>query len=133
MPTFYDVDLRNAALKEFAFGTPWYMMPLIALLKFLRVRFPGTTDDPPVETLAPFEVEEAAVPVGIWEEFGRLAEQLKALDFHNPIYHVILYPRHATRSYWATFLHSSGKAWARIHCRIWSGEGKDKMFLFPMF
>lgn len=62
MATYYDVDLRHATLREFAFGTPWYSMPLVTLLKFAGFRFPCSTDDPPVEALAPFEVDEVALP-----------------------------------------------------------------------
>jgi Zn-dependent protease len=133
MRTYYDVDLRHAKLREFAFGTPFYMMPLVALVKFAGFRFPGSTDDPPVEALAPFEVDEAALPEDIRAKFEPLTRELAALGFREPIFHSIPYALHATRSYWATFLHPSGQAWARIHCRIWSGEGKDRVFLFPMF
>ncbi|HXG12494.1 MAG TPA: hypothetical protein VNK04_22250 [Gemmataceae bacterium] len=133
MSTFYDVDLRRAKLREFAFGTPWYLMPLVGLFKLLNVSFPGTTDDPPVESLAPFEVERTALPLEVRAQFTPLVEQLTALGFHSPIYHAIDYPLHATRTYWATFLHPSGRAWGRIHCRIWSGGGTEKVFLFPMF
>lgn len=65
MPTFYDVDLRKAQLREFAFGTTWLFMPLVAALKVCGFPFPGSTDDPPVESLTPFEVEETALPEAI--------------------------------------------------------------------
>jgi Zn-dependent protease len=133
MPTYYEVDLRNAQRKEFAFGVPWHRMPLIALMKFLGARFQGTTDDPPVESLIPFEVGPETLPPVLQVLFAPLAEELASLGFQPLLHHDIPYPRHATHSHWATFLHSSGKAWARIHCRIWTGEGPERIFLFPMF
>src|SRR5262245_57810978 len=133
MPTFYDVDLRRAKLREFAFGTPWYLMPLICLFKLFNVPFPGTTDDPPVESLAPFEVDEASLPEEVRERFKPVVQELAALGFQSPIYHAIDYPLHATRTYGATFLHPTGRARGRVHCRIFSGGGAAKSFLFPMF
>lgn len=133
MGTFYDVDLRNASLRDFAFGVPWYLMPLVALLKLLRAPFPGTTDDPPVESLAPFEVEESALPEEIRAKMQPLAQELAALGFHSPIYHAIIYPLHATRTYWTSFPRSDGRVWARIQCRIFSGNARPRTLLFPMF
>jgi hypothetical protein len=133
MPTFYDVDLRHARLREFAFGTRWFLLPLVGLLKLFGASFPGTTDDPPVESLAPCEVDEAALPDDIRAQFQPLVQELTGLGFHSPIHHAIDYSLHATRLYWASFVHAHGQAWARIHCRTWSGDGQPRTFLFPMF
>jgi len=62
MPTFYDVDLRRASMREFAFGTPWYRLPLIALMKLFQASIPASTDDPPAESLQPVGDDDRAVP-----------------------------------------------------------------------
>src|SRR5438093_1312299 len=100
MPTYYDVDLRKGMLREFAFGTPWYLLPLVALMKWTPCRFFGSTDDPPIESLAPFEVEESALPEEIRAKFEPLMRELAGLGFRDPIFHWIPYPLHSTRSFW---------------------------------
>lgn len=133
MPIFYDIDLRNAKLREFAFGTPWRRMPGIALRKLFGLPLPGTTDDPPVESLVAFEVEESALPAEVREQMQPLAQDLATLGFHSPIYHAIDYPRHTVRLYWATYVHRSGQAWGRIHCRVAYGVTPPLTYLFPLF
>src|SRR5262249_29313638 len=131
--TYDDVDLRHAKRRECAFGVRWYLMPLVVLLKRGGFRFPSSTEDPPVESLAPFEVDEAALPEDVRAKFEPLTEELRKLGFGRPIFHSIPCPLQATRNYWASFLHADGRAWARIHCRIWSAERPDRVSLFPMF
>src|SRR5262245_49365316 len=105
MPVYYHIDLRKASMREFAFGTPWPQLPIIGLIKFLRIPIPASADDPPVETLTPFEADEAALPADVRGRFAGLADDFKALGFHSPIYHVIPDPLHGTQHYWATYLH----------------------------
>lgn len=133
MSTLYDLDSRRISIREYAFGTPWYLMPLALLIKFLGIPIPGSMDDPPVETLFPFEVEDIELPEAVQTKFAPLVQELSTLGFHHPIYHAILHPLHSTKYYWASFLHSSGQSWARIHHRIWSSERMEKVYLFPMF
>lgn len=96
MPTFYDVDLRRASMREFAFGTPWHRLPLIFLMKLFGASIPASTDDPPVESLRPFEVDEAALPEDIRAKFAPLAQELAALGFHSPLYHAVDDSLHVT-------------------------------------
>ncbi len=133
MKIFYRINGSRATWREHAFDTPWLLMPLVALTKLLRHRGGGSTDDPPVESIAPFEVEEAAVPAEVRERFGPLAQELAALGFGQPIYHQIYHPRYFTYIYWATFLHPTGRAVARVHHRIWSQGAIHKSYLYPVF
>ncbi|HMC64980.1 MAG TPA: hypothetical protein VKI65_08565, partial [Gemmataceae bacterium] len=76
---------------------------------------------------------EADLPEDIRSKFAPLVRDLSGLGFREPIYHSIADPLHASHSYWASFVHASGQAWGRIHCRIWSGQGKDRVYLYPVF
>src|SRR5437870_6864448 len=111
MPTYYSVDLRNATMREFAFGTPWQCLPFLFLSKLFRLPMSGPTDDPPVETLAPFEVDKDAIPQGVKRQLESLERELAALGFHSPIYHAIPSGLTHTQRYWATFIHSAGTIW----------------------
>src|SRR5205085_749180 len=93
----------------------------------------GSTDDPAVDAVAPFEVEESQLPGEVLERFEPLTQELIELGFDRPIYHAIHHPILFTRTYWATFLHSTGQAVARIHHRIWSSPQVSKSYLFPVF
>jgi Zn-dependent protease len=130
---FYCINSSRATWREHMFDTPWLLLPLVGLVKLFRVRGGGSTDDPPVEAIAPFEVEEAAIPAGVRERFGPLAQELAALGFGQPIYHQIYHPRYCTHIYWATFVHPTGRAVARIHHRIWSQKAIHKSYLYPVF
>ena len=90
-------------------------------------------DDPNVDSLTPFEVPADQIPVEIHERFKPLTEELAALGFQSPVYHAIHDRFHQTKIYWASFLHSSGQAWARIHHRIWTLPHPPRMPLFPVF
>jgi Zn-dependent protease len=137
MPVFYKLDSTRVTLREYSFGTPWLLfwvlLPLAALIKLLRIRIPGSTDDPAVDSIAPFEVEESRLPGDVLEPFEPLTQELVELGFDRPIYHAIHHPIHFTRIYWATFLHPTGQAIARIHHRIWSHPHASKTYLFPVF
>ncbi|HEY7158106.1 MAG TPA: site-2 protease family protein [Gemmataceae bacterium] len=133
MKFFYRINASRATWREHAFDTPWLLLPLVALIKLFRLRGGGSTDDPPVESIAPFEVEEAAVPAEVRERFGPLTQELAALGFGQPIYHQIYHPLCFTHIYWATFLHPTDRAVARIHHRVWSKGAIHKSYLYPVF
>ncbi|MFL5245641.1 MAG: site-2 protease family protein [Gemmataceae bacterium] len=114
----------------------WHKSPLTFLVWVLaRLRVPILigSDDPNVETLAPFEVDEAQLPQNVRDRFTPLIEQLKELGFHSPIYHVIAIPFRKTTISWATFCHSSGQACARVHLGIWKETRPVRIRLFPVF
>ncbi len=133
MKIFYRIDHKRVTWREYAVDTPWLSLPLATLVKLLPLRVFSSSDDPPVESIAPFEVEEAAVPAEVRERFGPLAQELTTLGFGQPIYHRIYHPLHFTSIYWATFLHPTGRAVVRIHHRVWSQGAIHKSYLFPVF
>lgn len=130
---FYGIDSSRVTLAEYRWGTPWYGMPLIALLKLLRVRIPSSTDDPNVEALHPFEIGGDALPDETREQLLPLARELEPLGFRDPVLHAIFDPTTSTRIYWATFRHVTGRAIARLHRRVWSAAQPPRTRQFPVF
>lgn len=133
MATYYKIDSSRVTLREYAFGTPWYELPIAYLLKLFRVQIPGSTDEPPVEALGAFEVPELALPPEVRAEFEPLTRELEALGFHSPIYHLIPTPLQSAALCWATFLHRDGKTVARIHHRRWASPMGPRLYFFPQF
>ena len=130
--TLYRIDSTAVTLREYAWGRP-AAVPVAILLKLLRVRIPSSTDDPNVATLTPFEVEAGALPQEILRSFEPLAGELRAVGFHSPLHHFIEDDLHHVRTYLATFLHDSGRAWARVHERVWAARTPPKDVLFSEF
>jgi hypothetical protein len=119
----YRIDVRNGSAKEFLWASkgPAGLLA-IALAKGLRVPIDGSTDDPNVPALAPFEVPDAsAFPADVNERFAPVLESLAPLGFAGPpVYHAIHDDLHRTRTFLATLAHPSGQAVARVHERNWS-------------
>jgi Zn-dependent protease len=132
-PIFYRVCGNGMTMREFSWGSK---NPILLLFVGLRklLKLPdagGSTDDPPVESLQPFEV--ASLPEEIREKFEPLAYELTALGFVEPVYHAITDPLNFTTHYWATFRHASGNGFGRIHMRIWTKPHPARIQLFPIF
>ena len=115
---FYRIDSRRVTLREYWWGNPLTVIPA-ALLKLFGVRVSSPTDDPCVETLAPFEVESHDVPGVIVQRLALTIRQLTTLGFRAPLWHVVDDDVQQARTYMATLAHPSGQAWARVHSRIW--------------
>lgn len=115
MSEFYDIDSTKVTLKEY-----WYDNKLLAvigwILKWLRVKLPGSTDDPNVDTT--LESLAETLPPQMTEQFQPAATALAALGFHSPAYQIISDPGTHTTRYWATYQHISGIHYARIHYRF---------------
>lgn len=133
MKSFYRLRVERSSCREFWWGVKSPVILLLLLLKWLRVPIPGSSDDPPVETLTPFEVDEASVPEEMRERFRPLIRELEHLGFHSPVYHAIRMDFIQTTIYWATFCHRSGRACARIHYRLWTVPRPQREYLFPVF
>ncbi len=115
MSEFYDIDSTKVTATEYFYESK--ILGLIGLaLKALRVKLPGSTDDPNVDTTLEFLVE--ALPPHMLEQFQPAATALTALGFHSPVYQIIADPGTHTTRYWATYLHESGIHYARIHYRF---------------
>jgi Zn-dependent protease len=129
---FYRIDSRAVSLREYWWSHPASIF-VAALLKLLRVRVPSSTDDPNVESLAPFETEAGSMPEDVREQFAPLAQELEASGFHSPIHHVIEDDLHHFETCLVTFAHDSGQAWARLHRRRWTLQTPPKEVLFTEF
>jgi hypothetical protein len=131
-PRFYRLDSRRVTLREYWWGHPAAVL-VGGLLKLLRVRLPGSSDDPCVESLSPFEVEDAVFDDETRQKLAPLREELTGLGFHSPIHHLIEDDLHQTDTWLVTLVHESGRAWARVHRRLWTFPAPPKEALFVEF
>ena len=134
MPVIYQLNSSRVSLREYSWEIPWILwplaMPLVILLKILRVRIPGSTDDQPVESTRDFEVLPDDVPAEVLLKFEPLIEELAQQGFHSLVFHKIVIDRSATTTYWVHSIHRSGRAIARVHYRMWAGVKPAKEYLF---
>jgi Zn-dependent protease len=128
-PRFYRIDSRAVTLREYAWGHPAAVL-VGAVTRLLRLRLPSSTDDPCVEWLAPFEIDEAALEGEARGKLQPLVEELQALGFHSAIHHLVEDDLHHTDTWLVTLAHESGRAWARIHIRRWTFTAPHKERLF---
>jgi Zn-dependent protease/vacuolar-type H+-ATPase subunit H len=133
MRVFYKFNSAKVSYREYWWDTKSPLFLLAVPIKLFGIPIRGSTDDPNVETLAPFEVDEASIPKEIRDRFAPLAEELHDLGFHSPIFHRIEIHFTETTIYWATFCHRSGRGCARIHCRLWNKAPRPLRGLFPIF
>jgi Zn-dependent protease len=131
MSQFYELDSTRVSHREFWWGAKSPLVIIGWLTKWLRIRLPGSSDDPNTDSTLPFVVE--SLPPEIAASFEPLTLELMSLGFSDPVYHVIFDPGTRTTIYWATFLHESGKCFARIHRRLWSQTPKLSRSVWPMF
>ncbi len=127
----YDIDSAKVTHREYWWGNKSPLVLIGWIIKWLRIRLPGSSDDPNIESVQPCVVVE--LPLEVQARFQPLTTQLAALEFHSPVYHVIADPGTGTKIFWASFLHVSGNCFARIHNRTWSKAPKASRALSPMF
>jgi len=131
---FYKLDSAKVTLKEYWWGSPFNPLLLIAfLLKLFRVRTPGSSDDPPVKSLEPFEAALQDFPPDVRDEFRPLVAELNQLGFVNPVCHVIHDGFHKTTIHWVSMRHESGRAIVRCQRRFWRSPNRPRKYLFPTF
>lgn len=133
MSVFYKIDSTKVTYEEYRWGNSPVNAGLGWLLSKCGVKFPSSTDDPNVESLAPFEAHETAIPTEVQEQFQPVAQELALLGFHSPLFHVIRDASNSTLICWATFPHVSGQAFARIHYRAWTHPRPPRIYLWPVF
>lgn len=133
MKNFYFLDSARLSLKELMYGNSPLLLPVMHVVKLLRVRVGFSPDDQPVESVTPFEVEESAVPFDVYERFRQIASELAGLGFGSPVYYTFVDYLRSTTVYWANYLHESGTHVARIHMKVFKSQSKVHTFLFPMF
>ncbi len=133
MSVFYKIDSTKVTYEEYRWGNSPVNAAFGWLLSKCGVKFPSSTDDPNVESLAPFEAHETAIPSEVQEMFQPVAQELALLGFHSPRLHVIRDASNSTLICWATFPHVSGQAFARIHYRSWTHPRPPRVYLWPIF
>ncbi|MHB8897505.1 MAG: site-2 protease family protein [Thermoguttaceae bacterium] len=130
---FYKLDSTRVSLREYWWGTPKPLILVAWLLKLLRVRLPGSTDDPNVASLEPFRVEPAGLPPEVRQQFHQAHQELQTLGFHSPVCYWIHDARNQADICQAVYLHDSGQALARVHHRVWQFPKPAKVYFFPVF
>jgi Zn-dependent protease len=131
MSRFYDIDSTRVSHREYWWGTRSPLVLVGWLTKWLRIRLPSSTDDPNVDSTLPFVRE--SLPPEIADRFEPLTARLTELGFHRPVYYAIEDAGTQTTVYWATFLHSTGLHFARLHHRLWNKSKTVSRALFPLF
>lgn len=134
---FYELNSARVTLREYSWGMPWplvpILLPLVAILKLLRVRVPGSCDDPNVDLLAPYRVDPADIPDSARAALRPLEEQLVGCGFIDPVYYAMFDPATMTRIYQAVFRHPAGTTIAKAHLRVWFRTKPTRQYVFPMF
>ena len=90
MSTFYDLDSTQVSHREYWWGNRSPLVLIGWFTKWFRLRILGSTDDPNVDSTAPFLVTE--LPPEIAVRMEPLALELTALGFREPVYHQINEP-----------------------------------------
>lgn len=130
---FYKINSSRVTLREYWWGTPNPLVILGWLAKWLRVRLPGSVDDPNVESLEPFRAPPDNWPEAVRQKFESAHVELDALGFHTPVCYHIHDGANQTDIYQAVYLHRTGQAAARVHCRIWHLTRPPKEYFFTTF
>lgn len=115
--TFYRVDSSRASfgelLRDAGASTVW----LVWITKLLRVKLPGSVNDPNVQSLAPFETDPATLPPEVVARITPTVEQLRSRGFTPVAWYSIVDLFHASRLHFALLSHTSGSGLARVAFR----------------
>lgn len=128
----YKVDSSRAS-----FGELWRdcRSPLVVILwltKLLRVRLPGSINDPNVESLAPFETSIELLPQDVRQRLDPQLQEWAGLGFDtaDPLVHVIIDLFNNSRAYMASVPRIDGKAVARVVVRMEGTSVPPKTHLY---
>ena len=130
---FYKIDSSRVSFREYWWGTRSPLVLIGWLVKVLHIPLPSSTDDPPVDSLHPFEVASETLPEAVCERLQPVMDELAACGFHSPVCYAIEDAFHATKIYRIMLCHESERAVACVHYRIWGYQHPPKHVLFPMF
>ncbi|MEO0532128.1 MAG: site-2 protease family protein, partial [Planctomycetota bacterium] len=103
------------------------------LLLKLKVPIPSSSDLPTVEKLEPHRVHSDTLDPEVRGELDTERTAIEALGFKGTIYHRFLDTRHRTELHYASYLHKSGKAIARVTRRVFSANTPPKKYQFCTF
>lgn len=129
---FYKVNAGRVSLREFWWETKLFFWVGL-IVKALNMRLRGSTDDLAVDSLRPFLIDQAQVPPDLLERFAPTLQTLRTLGFEPPVWHHEEDLFQATRNTLATLRHSSGRAWARVQCRVSLARVPAKIKFFTTF
>ncbi len=130
---FYKLDSARVSFREYWWGTPNPLVIIAWILRLLRLRLPGSADDPNVDSLEPFRVSPDQLPEEARGRFHAIHTELQALGFHSPVCYWIHDARNQADICQAVYLHDSGEALARVHYRVWRFPKPAKVYFFPNF
>jgi Zn-dependent protease len=114
----YKVDSSHASFGELRRDTRGFAVLLAWITKLLRVRIPGSVNDPNVESLRPFEVSPTAFPTNVAERMAPMLADLAAAGFGpRGLCHTVVDLFNNSRLYIATLPRKDGRAVARVVMR----------------
>lgn len=128
---FYKINSTRVTLREYWWGTPNPLVILLWIVKWLRIRIPGSVDDPNVESIEPFRDSPTEWPEEARAKFQAAHEEMKACGFDSPVCYRIHDATNQTDVYQAVYRSESGEAFARVHYRIWRLTKPAKEYFFP--
>ena len=133
---YYRVDSSRASYTELwrDFRSP--LVLIVWLCKLLRIRLPGTLNDPNVVSLRPFLVADGAVeetvPPDVLQELQPVMRELTGLGFGEAVYFSIRDLFHHSRTCQVALLHRDSRSVARVTHRVESVEA-SKTYFFTEF
>lgn len=133
MGTFYDCNSARISLREYWWGTKSPAVIVGWISKWLGVRIPSSTDDPNVETLAPFEIPREQLPEELASQVAALEGDFHALGFHTAVCHLIRDAETHTVILMITLRHESGTVLGRVFHRDWRMPHPPRIYLAPQF
>lgn len=94
---------------------------------FKRGQLPISLPDPPVESLAPHQVDRDALPENVRNALDSAGAELEPLGFHSPVFHTVEDHLHQTVYFTATYAHAAAPVVARVRLRIWWWRSPPKV------
>ncbi len=83
---FYKLNASRVTIREFWWETRLFFWVGI-IVKLLRIRLRGSSDDLAVDSLGPFLVDRSQIAPEALQQFGPTLRQLQSLGFGEPTWH----------------------------------------------
>ena len=132
----YRVDSSRTSYTELWRDTRSPLVLIIWLSKLLRIRLPGSVNDPNVVSLRPFLVDAGAVqetiPADVRQELQPVVRELTDLGFREAVCFLINDLFHHSRTCQVALLHRNGRSVARVTHRL-EGAQTSKTHFFTEF
>ncbi len=125
---FYRVDSSRSTFRELWRDTRSPLALIAWLSKLLRIKLPGSVNDPNVVSLYPFLLDDgtvdAVIPPEVRQRFAPVLRELVELGFGAPAYFAINDAFHHSQTFQAVMLHRDGRTVARVSQRA---EGMERI------